>query len=128
MSRLDVHAHFVPEAYRAALESAGHSQPDGFPFIPAWTAASHVELLDRVGIATALLSISSPGVHLGDDDSARRLARAVNEAGREAADAHPGRFGLLAALPLPDVDGALAEIRYAFDELGERLFPSLAAG
>ena len=117
MRLLDVHAHFVPDAYREALVAAGHTEPDGFPTIPGWSAAGHVRLLDRVGIRTALLSISSPGVHFGDDAAARELARIVNDEGRRAADAHPGRFGLLAALPLPDVDGALAEIRHTFDDL-----------
>ncbi|MFM9682970.1 amidohydrolase family protein, partial [Streptomyces brasiliscabiei] len=31
---------------------------------------------------------------------------------------HPGRFGNFVSLPLPDVDGTLEEIPWAFDELG----------
>jgi predicted TIM-barrel fold metal-dependent hydrolase len=85
---------------------------------PTWSAGEHLELMDRHGIETALLSMSSPGVHFGDDALARRLAREVNEdAARLAAD-HPGRFGFFASLPLPDVDGALEEISYAVDDLG----------
>jgi predicted TIM-barrel fold metal-dependent hydrolase len=117
MDRLDVHAHFLPDSYRAALLAAGHDRADGMPALPAWDAATHVEVMDRLGIRTALLSISSPGVHLGSDDEARALARDVNEAGRRAVEQFPGRFGQFAALPLPDVDGALAEIAHAYDAL-----------
>jgi 6-methylsalicylate decarboxylase len=56
--------------------------------------------------------VSSPGV-LGDAD----LAVAVNDAGRKAVVDHPGRFGLLASVPLPDVDAAIAEISRSSDEL-----------
>jgi 6-methylsalicylate decarboxylase len=56
--------------------------------------------------------VSSPGV-LGDVD----LAQAVNDAGRKAVVDHPGRFGLLASLPLPDVDATVAEIGRSLDEL-----------
>ena len=110
--KLDVHAHYLPELYRDALRAAGHDQPDGFPYIPGWSAAEHVQVMDRLGIATSYLSVSSPGV-LGDAD----LARAVNEEGRRAVVDHPGRFGLLASLPLPDVDAALAEIAHACERL-----------
>ena len=65
--RIDVHGHFLPGAYREAAAAAGHAQPDGFHELPAWTAAGHLEVMDRLGIATTLLSISSPGVHFGDD-------------------------------------------------------------
>jgi predicted TIM-barrel fold metal-dependent hydrolase len=115
--KLDVHAHYLPEPYRQALARAGHGQPDGMPRVPEWSAAEHVDLLDRVGIDAALLSVSSPGVHFGDEAATRDLTRAVNDAGRKAVVDHPGRFGLLASLPLPDVDAALAEIAYCVDEL-----------
>ena len=114
---IDVHAHYVPEAYRSALLDNGHGQPDGFPQIPEWSADEHVAAMDRLGIATSLLSISSPGVHFGDEAATRDLAREVNEAGRRAVVDHPGRFGLLASLPLPDVDAAIAEIAYCCDRL-----------
>ncbi len=116
--KLDVHAHYLPEPYRRALADAGHSQPDGMPQIPAWSAEEHVALMDRLGIATSLLSVSSPGVHLTAAQAATRdLAREVNEAGRRAVVDHPGRFGLLGSLPLPDVDAAIAEIAHCVDTL-----------
>ena len=114
---IDVHAHYVPASYRAALLDNGHGQPDGFPQIPDWSAEEHVAAMDRLGIATSLLSISSPGVHLADEPAARDLAREVNEAGRRAVVDHPGRFGLFASLPLPDVDAAIAEIAHCCDRL-----------
>jgi len=115
--KLDVHAHYLPETYRQALERSGHTQPDGMPAIPAWSAGEHVALMDRLGIATALLSVSTPGVHLDGGPPPSDLARAVNEAGRRAVVDHPGRFGLLGSLPMTDVDEAIAEIAYCTDEL-----------
>jgi predicted TIM-barrel fold metal-dependent hydrolase len=115
--KIDVHAHYVPDGYRTALQRAGHDQPDGFPWIPEWSAEEHVQVMDRLGIATSLLSVSSPGVNLGDDAAAIDLAREVNEAGRRAVVDHPGRFGLLGSLPVPDVDAAIAEIARCCDHL-----------
>ncbi|MET9431622.1 amidohydrolase family protein [Streptomyces sp. NPDC003036] len=115
---VDVHAHFVTPSYVRQAKEAGHAMPDGVPAWPTWSAAGHLEVMDRCGIDTALLSLSSPGVHFGDDGAARRLAREVNEDGAGAVREHPGRFGLFASLPLPDVDGALDELAYAFDTLG----------
>jgi 6-methylsalicylate decarboxylase len=115
---IDVHAHFVPDAYRDAAVAAGHTQPDGFAELPAWTAAQHIEVMDRFDIAVSMLSISSPGVRFGDDEDARALARLVNEEGHRTVVDHPGRFGLFASLPLPDVDGSIDEIRYGYDHLG----------
>ena len=116
-NKIDVHAHYLPDSYRAALLAAGHDQPDGFPQVPAWSVQEHVAAMDRLGIATSLLSISSPGIYFGDATVARDLAREMNESGRRAVVDHPGRFGLFAALPLPDVDAAIAEIAHCCDRL-----------
>lgn len=115
---IDVHAHYLPAAYRRALTEAGIERPDGFPYVPEWDAATAAATMDELGVATALTSISSPGVDLGAPVDTVRLARAVNEEGAEAARAHPGRLRLVASLPLPDVGAALAEAAYAFDVLG----------
>ncbi|MGW0816694.1 amidohydrolase family protein [Streptomyces viridiviolaceus] len=115
---VDVHAHFVTDSYVRQARAAGHQLPDGVPAWPGWSAAAHLELMDRNGIRTSFLSVSSPGVHFGDDAAARRLAREMNEDAARVAAEHPGRFGFFASLPLPDVDGALAEITHAFDALG----------
>ena len=115
--RIDVHAHYLPAFYREAAIAAGHQRPDGMPGLPPWDSRLAVEMMDRLNIRTAMLSVSSPGVHFGDDAAARILARRVNEAGAQAAADHPGRFGLFASLTLPDVDGALAEAAHAFDVL-----------
>jgi predicted TIM-barrel fold metal-dependent hydrolase len=117
MNHIDVHAHFLPESYREAALAAGHSMPDGFHELPSWSATQHIAMMDRVGIAVSMLSISSPGVHFGDVDSACSLAREVNDDGHFARISHPGRFGLLASLPLPDVEGSIEEIEYCYDEI-----------
>lgn len=115
---IDVHAHFLTGSYVAQARAAGHDVPDGMPKWPDWSVAGHLELMGRAGIDAAVLSVSSPGVHFGDDQAARTLAREVNDAGAQIVRDHPCQFGLFAALPLPDTDGALAEIGYAFDTLG----------
>ena len=57
-NKSDVHAHYLPPPYRAALLEAGHDQPDGFPQVPAWSVQEHVDAMDRLGIATSLPSMS----------------------------------------------------------------------
>jgi predicted TIM-barrel fold metal-dependent hydrolase len=115
--RIDVHAHYLPSFYRQALIDAGYSHPDGIRSIPEWDADSSIRVMDSLGVAFAILSISSPGVHFGDDMNARALARRVNEEGRRLSEAYPERFGYFAALPLPDVTAAIAEAVYALDIL-----------
>jgi 6-methylsalicylate decarboxylase len=117
MTAVDLHAHFLLPEYVAAAERAGHLRPDGMPGWPEWSVRKHLEEMDAAGIEKAVLSVPSPGVHFGDDFRAQVLARRVNEAAAEIGRDHPGRFGFFASLPLPDVEGALAEVDYAYDVL-----------
>jgi len=115
--RIDVHAHYLPPGYRETAAAALGAIPDGMPRMPDWDPQTTVGMMDRHGIATAMLSVSSPGVHFGNDDAARSLAREVNEFAARNAQDHRGRFGAFASLPLPNVDAALGEITYALDTL-----------
>jgi len=117
--RIDMHQHFVSPAFLAALNAKNKVTP--VAGLAAWkdfSPARAVEALDRVGIDTAMVSVTAPGVWFGDPQEARRLARELNEyaTARMVAD-YKTRFGLFAVLPLPDVQGSLQEITYAFDSL-----------
>ncbi len=114
--RIDVHQHLLPDFYLSALENRGLSNRGGRPF-PEWDTQSTLELMERHGIATAMLSLSEPGVYFGDAQFARDLARRCNEYAAQLIQKHPGRFGAFAFLPLPDVEGALNELAYALDVL-----------
>ena len=113
--RIDTHLHIVPRRYAAWLAERGYTA-GGMP-IPPWSVEGALDVMDAHGVSAGLLSISTPGVHLGDDAEARAKARDVNEDAAAVVASRPDRFGFFATLTLPDVDGALAEAAYAFDVL-----------
>lgn len=113
--RIDTHHHVVPPEYAAWLRSRGLAA-GGLP-IPDWSREAALALMDKFSVRTAILSVSTPGVHLGDDTEARHWAREVNEYAASMVRSHPDRFGHFATLCLPDVEGSLRELAHAFDEL-----------
>ena len=98
--RIDVHYHVFPPETLAVAKN---------PAQKGWTVQRAIDALDRNGIATG---IASSGSTLPVDK-----ARAFNEFGAGIGRDHPGRFGLFAALPLPDIEASLKEIEYALDVL-----------
>jgi predicted TIM-barrel fold metal-dependent hydrolase len=111
-SKIDMHVHYLPEAYRESLLKSGEEKPDGFP-IPNWSVEKHLEVMKHLGVTTTMLSMSSPHINFGDEEAAKILARKVNEDGAKIVRKYPDEFGLLASLPLPNVENSIEEIKYA---------------
>jgi predicted TIM-barrel fold metal-dependent hydrolase len=107
--RIDVHHHFAPPAWLEAVQ--------GRPLLQAanssWSARKSLDDMERGEVAAAVLSITNPGLWFGEGAASAQLARACNEHAAKLVSEYPGRFGFFAAVPLPDVDAALAEIEYA---------------
>ena len=114
--RIDTHHHFIPPFYGDWLREKG-VEAGGLP-IPNWSPEASIELMDRHGIETAIVSISTPGVEPGALDEARDMARRLNEYAAQLTRDYVGRFRFFACLTLPDVEGSLEELSYAFDQLG----------
>ncbi len=95
--------------------------------VPDWTAELSLDYMDKLGISRAILSLSSPGVHLEGMRAAETaaLAAACNDEMAEIAAARPD--GFLAALPLPFAEASCEEAERCLDELnadGVALFGS----
>jgi predicted TIM-barrel fold metal-dependent hydrolase len=113
---MDVHHHLMPPKY---LEVARNAilKVSAIPQVVDWTIARSLEDMDKNGVRTAIVSISTPGVMFGSVEASRRLARECNEYAAKMVSDYPGRFGFFAAVPLPDQNGSLKEIEYALDTL-----------
>jgi predicted TIM-barrel fold metal-dependent hydrolase len=114
--RIDVHHHILPSVYTSALAKIGIRDAGGVPF-PNWNAQQSLDVMDRNGIATAITSISSPGVYFGDSEFSKDLSKRCNEFSANLIRDNKMRFGGFAVLPLPDVKAAVKELEYALDVL-----------
>jgi predicted TIM-barrel fold metal-dependent hydrolase len=117
LHRIDVHHHILPPPYVAVARDRLLSFAPNYASVLNWTPAQSIEQMDRFGVRTAMTSLSNPGTWFGKAEEARRLARMSNEYATQMAHDYPGRFGVLASLSLPDVEGSLKEIAYAYDVL-----------
>src|SRR5579871_4445378 len=100
--RIDVHHHLLPPFYVKIMPQ--DIIASGRP-LQAWSPEMSLEIMDKNGVASAILS---PQNHLVGDslsnktERARMLSRQNNEYAAQVAKDHPGRFGFFAATPLPD--------------------------
>src|SRR5438105_9914169 len=132
--KLDLHTHYYPPAYFERIERSGGdfsfgTSPTGQRIIryrgarffgltaPMTDVAKRLEDMDRVGIDTEVLSLSTPNVYFVEGETQAGVARAANDAYAELASKHRGRFLGFASIPMDDPDAALLELRRAIDEL-----------
>ena len=109
--RIDVHHHMLPPFYmdlRRAVPNVGA--------MPSWSPEKSLDDMEKNGVSTAMLSLAVSGVAFDAGEAGRSLARKSNDYGAQLVKDH-SNFGLLAALPLPDPQGSLVELEYAYDTL-----------
>lgn len=114
--RIDLHAHFLPPEYRAALISHGYLTIGGYP-TPQWSPEAAIDFMDRWGIRAQALSVSDPGVSFLRGREARDMARYCNSYAANLFKREGKRFGAFAVLPMPDIAASVAEATFALDTL-----------
>jgi aminocarboxymuconate-semialdehyde decarboxylase len=133
---IDFHNHFYPPAYLDALRSGSSAvevtiDEDGNPRIyypgdyniavPGHRDIDYREqVLREQGVATQVLTLTTPGTHVEAPATAVRFASLVNDAFAEIARTRRGRFTALATLPLNDPTASAGELRRACRDLGFR--------
>ncbi|MBY6364635.1 amidohydrolase [Rhodococcus corynebacterioides] len=114
--RIDLHAHFLPPEYRAALISHGYFTVGGYP-TPQWSPEEAIDFMDRWGIQAQALSVSDPGVSFLEPREARDMARYCNTYAADLIAREGQRFGAFAVLPMPDIAASIEEAIHALDVL-----------
>jgi predicted TIM-barrel fold metal-dependent hydrolase len=111
--RIDIHHHVFPPAYVAELAKANQAPP----IVRNWSVAKTLDDMAKAGIATSMLSVTTPQVGFTDAANAKRIARESNEWTARLAQDNKGKFGNFAMLPMQSTDDALRELAYALDVL-----------
>jgi predicted TIM-barrel fold metal-dependent hydrolase len=111
--RIDVHHHIVPPPWLDALRAAKLDNP----ILDHWTPQQSLADMDQAGIATSIVSPTTPQVGFLPAAEAARVARESNEWAKQLTRDFPGRFGVFAMLPMPYPDECLKEIDHVFDTL-----------
>lgn len=107
---IDVHSHIITPEFLSSLEGEGRLMDEGFP-LPKYDSDSHLRWMDESGVKTSVLTLAAP------QPSSAKAVRMANDAAAQLKRKHSDRLMFCAALPLPDVEAAIAEAVYALDSL-----------
>jgi predicted TIM-barrel fold metal-dependent hydrolase len=114
--RIDVHHHIIPGFYVTSMKERGVMNVGGVPF-PQWSPARMIGSMDSLGVDQAVVSVSAPGVSIGDAGFERESSRALNEYCAELARDYAPRIGAFATVPDPASLDAVEETRHALEAL-----------
>ena len=120
---VDYHAHAITDSYRELVAKHGMSLDEGFP-LPQWSVENHLQMMSEAGIERTILTLPAPHPYFGDQTECNAACRRFNEElavlclTSNSDSGLTSNFSFAATLPLPDVDAAIAEARYALDTLG----------
>ncbi|HUK57880.1 MAG TPA: amidohydrolase family protein [Stellaceae bacterium] len=110
--RIDVHHHLVAPKFVPSMRDMGVLTPHLASIMNENDAIAD---MDKGGVSLAVNSPTIPGSLKSEALTA--YCRENNDYMARLAADYKGRFGMFAALPLPDIDATLAEIARAFDTL-----------
>ena len=142
-AKIDVHHHFLPPPFVAGLYPLNNysaCKTDVFSalhggqvtYVPQWNPDLSEETLQSLGCRSAILAVSTPGPEVLSEELQVELCRESNRYAAALRDKKPQKFGFFAMIPsLLHTEAALAEIRYALDDLnadGVSLFTSYGEG
>jgi predicted TIM-barrel fold metal-dependent hydrolase len=130
---IDFHNHYYPPEYLDALTPRGsrlrityddeqnpivHYPGDYNVMVKGHRDIAYRQgVLDQEGVATQVITLTTPGTHVEEPQVAIALAAIVNDAFARVRSERPGRFEPLATLPLCDPAASVAELRRSLEQL-----------
>ena len=111
--KVDFHSHAILSSYVNGLKKLNIDAvaEEGFP-LPKWSAKNHLKFMSDAEIDFSVLSMPTPHIFNGDENLSCEVARAINEEFAVLCKEYPDKFGFVATLPLPSVEGSITEIKY----------------
>ncbi|OBI51385.1 amidohydrolase family protein [Mycobacterium sp. E796] len=117
MLRIDTHHHAIPSFYRDLLLKAKIDDESGRA-LPEWSPEASLQTMGELNVATAILSVSTPGTaFLPDARDAASLARDLNDYLAGLVRAQPDRFGFFATVPMPHLRESVDEVARSLGDL-----------
>ena len=123
--KIDAFCHILPRAYAQSIEELDSATAANIRARIAGVPSLidlplRLRQLEEFDNYQQIISLPAPAPEdLGSPEVSRRLARVGNEGLAELVAGNPDRFvGFVAAVPLNDIEGALAEVDYACGQLG----------